>query len=186
MHHPLTSTPGTYALLLRLQAPIELRVGRLGQIHFESPFYLYFGSAFGPGGLRARVAHHLHPARRAHWHIDYLRQVAEVVGAWYTCDAVRLECTWANAASTLRGVSPVPRFGSSDCRCHTHLLAVNRLPSLPAFRRQLNALRPGRALKLGAITLSSGHVTPPKAIIALNQGTHETQARPLSGHYKAE
>jgi Uri superfamily endonuclease len=155
MDHSLQSTPGTYALLLMLQAPIELRVGRLGRIHFEPQFYVYFGSAFGPGGLRARIAHHLHPARRAHWHIDYLRQVAEVVGAWYTYDAMRLECTWANAAPMLRGASQVPRFGSSDCRCQTHLLAVNRLPSLSAFRRQLDALRPtmkGKAWSTSAIS----------------------------------
>ncbi len=145
MDHPLKSTPGTYALLLGLQVPIELQVGRLGRIHFESPFYLYFGSAFGSGGLRARIAHHLHSVCRAHWHIDYLRQFAEVVGVWYTYDEVRLECTWANAAPMLRGASQVPRFGSSDCRCQTHLLAVNRLPSLSAFRRQLNVLRPGHA-----------------------------------------
>jgi Uri superfamily endonuclease len=139
----LESTPGTYALHLMLRAPIELQVGRLGFICFESPHYLYFGSALGAGGLRARIAHHLQPPRRAHWHIDYLRQIAEIVGAWYTYDAVRLECTWASAASSLRGVSPITRFGSSDCHCDTHLLAFNRLPSLSTFKRQVNVLRPG-------------------------------------------
>ena len=152
--HPLNSTPGTYALLLTLQEPTELQVGRLDRIHFKSPFYLYFGSAFGPGGLEARIKHHLQPACRAHWHIDYLRQAAEVLGAWYTNDMARLECTWANAASALRGVSPVPRFGSSDCRCYSHLLAVNRLPSLAAFRRRLNALRPGCA-RIRQLTINS-------------------------------
>lgn len=145
INQTLSSMPGTYALLLELQAPVELQVGRLGRIHFDSPFYLYFGSAFGPGGLGARIEHHLQPARRAHWHIDYLRPVAEVLGAWFTYDTERLECAWVNAASVLRGVSSVPRFGSSDCRCHSHLLAVKRLPSLPAFRRRLNASRPGCA-----------------------------------------
>ena len=143
--HPLKSAPGTYALVLRVKVPIELQVGHLGGIHFESPFYLYFGSAFGPGGLAARIKHHLHSAPRAHWHIDYLRQVAEVLNIWHTYDTARLECTWVNAASALRGVSPVPRFGSSDCGCRSHLLAVNSPPSLSAFRRRLNALRPGGA-----------------------------------------
>jgi Uri superfamily endonuclease len=145
MDRPLDSTPGTYALLLKLQAPTELQVGHLGRIHFISPFYLYFGSAFGPGGLGARIEHHLQPARRPHWHIDYLRQVAEVLGIWCTRDVARLECVWANAALALRGASSVPRFGSSDCRCHSHLLAVDRLPSLSTFRRRLNASRPGCA-----------------------------------------
>jgi Uri superfamily endonuclease len=141
----LDSTPGTYALLLKLQAPTELHVGRLGGIDFSSPFYLYFGSAFGPGGLGARIEHHLQPARRPHWHIDYLRPVADVLSIWCTCDEAHLECAWANAALALRGASLVPRFGSSDCRCYSHLLAVNRLPSLCTFRRRLNASRPGSA-----------------------------------------
>lgn len=145
MDRHLHATPGTYALLLRLQAPSELEVGCLGRIYFDSLFYLYFGSGFGPGGLGARIKHHLQPVRRAHWHIDYLRQVAEVVGAWYTFDPARLECTWANAALALQGVSSVPRFGSSDCRCQSHLVASNNLPSLSSFRRQLNALRSGCA-----------------------------------------
>ena len=143
--YPLDSTPGTYALLLELPRPTEVRVGRLGQIDFASPFYLYFGSAFGPGGLRARLEHHLQPLSRTHWHIDYLRQVARVVAVWHTCDNARLECTWVNAASVLRGVSPVPRFGASDCWCRSHLLAAPRLPSLSAFRRHLNAVKPGCA-----------------------------------------
>ena len=143
--YPVNSTPGTYALLLEAHEPTELQVGRLGRIYFDSPFYLYFGSAFGPGGLGARLKHHLQPAARPHWHIDYLRQVARVLAAWHTRDTARLECTWANAASALPGASFVPRFGSSDCRCHSHLLAVHRLPSLSTFRRRLNALRPGCA-----------------------------------------
>jgi Uri superfamily endonuclease len=141
----LDSTPGTYALLLELREPAELQVGRLGQIRFDLAFYLYCGSAFGPGGLAARLAHHLGPTRRAHWHIDYLRQIAEVVGVWYTGDAAPLECAWASAAATLRGASIVPRFGSSDCRCPSHLCGLAHLPSLAAFRRRLNAVRPGCA-----------------------------------------
>jgi Uri superfamily endonuclease len=139
------STPGTYALLLELDGPTELQVGCLGPIRFDSPFYVYFGSAFGPGGLRARLRHHLEPARHPHWHIDHLRQVAGVLGAWHTRDTARLECTWAKAASALRGASAVARFGSSDCRCRSHLLAFDRLPSLSAFRRRLDALQPGCA-----------------------------------------
>lgn len=143
--YPLDPAPGTYALLLELHQPTELRVGRLGRMRFDSPFYLYFGSAFGPGGLGARLKHHLQPTGRAHWHIDYLRQAAGVLGVWHTRDTAALECSWANAASALRGASLVPRFGSSDCRCHSHLLAVQRLPSLSTFRRHLNASRPGCA-----------------------------------------
>ncbi len=141
----LGSAPGTYALHLELSAPTEIEVGRLGHIRFDSPYYLYFGSAFGPGGLRARLRHHLKPARRAHWHIDYLRQKADVIGIWFSEDEARLECTWANAASAYRGVSTVPGFGSSDCTCQSHLVATQRLPSLRAFRMQLGKAGSGYA-----------------------------------------
>jgi Uri superfamily endonuclease len=145
MKDHLKPLPGTYALLLALDAPVQLEVGRLGQILFESPYYMYVGSAFGPGGLQARISHHTQPVRRLHWHIDYLRQVADVIGIWYSADRVRFECAWANAALALRGASQVPRFGSSDCRCQSHLIAVSRLPSVTAFRRRLNVLQPGCA-----------------------------------------
>ena len=154
MNDHLKSRPGTYALLLALDAPVELEVGRLGQILFESPYYLYVGSAFGPGGLRARIGHHTQPVRYPHWHIDYLRQVADVVGIWFTADRERFECAWANAALAIRGATQVTRFGSSDCRCQSHLVAVSRLPSVTAFRRRLNVLQPGctaiRQLHIGA------------------------------------
>jgi len=145
MKDHLKSRPGTYALLLALDAPVELEIGRLGQIHFESPYYMYVGSAFGPGGLQARICHHTQPVRHSHWHIDYLRQVADVVGVWFSADHVGFECVWANAALAVRGASQVPRFGSSDCRCQSHLVAVSRLPSVAAFRRRLNVLQGGCA-----------------------------------------
>ncbi|MCP5089780.1 MAG: GIY-YIG nuclease family protein [Gammaproteobacteria bacterium] len=141
----MESRPGTYSLLLALEAPIRVEVGSLGRIHFESPFYMYFGSAFGPGGLEARIKHHLRPVRRTHWHIDYLRQVARVVGVWYSIDSARFECDWASAASAFPGASLVTRFGSSDCRCQSHLVELHRPPSVSAFRRRLNSFRPGCA-----------------------------------------
>lgn len=136
------SRPGTYALVLALEAPVELRIGSLGQIQFDSAFYLYTGSAFGPGGLAARVRHHLEPVRRAHWHIDHLRQRAEVLAVWHNASRQRLECHWAEAAAAYTGTSAVPGFGSSDCYCESHLFAVRTLPSLAAFRRRVFARWP--------------------------------------------
>jgi Uri superfamily endonuclease len=132
-----TSAPGTYALILALNAPVDLKVGRLGLTGFELPCYVYFGSAHGPGGLKARINHHLQHADRPHWHVDYLRRVAAVHGVWYTCDPAHLECHWAIAALGLPGAKPVPGFGSSDCSCRSHLVGFDRPPGQAAFRRQL-------------------------------------------------
>ena len=145
MTRDVDAKPGTYALLVRMPAPGSIEIGRLGRIRFDAPYFMYFGSAFGPGGLGARIKHHLAPVTRPHWHIDYLRSAAAVCGVWYTTDAARLECTWCAAASKLRGASPVPGFGASDCGCVSHLVAVRRPPSPSGFRRHVNRLMPGRA-----------------------------------------
>jgi Uri superfamily endonuclease len=129
---------GTYALILELQAASRVSVGSLGLIGFEAPVYFYAGSAFGPGGLCGRLSHHLTPSPRPRWHIDYLRCVASVVEVWTTSDQRRLECVWSAAAGSLRGAKHVPGFGSSDCRCASHLVALPRRPRRKTFRRHLS------------------------------------------------
>lgn len=138
----MTRSPGTYALLLEVAAPAEVEVGRLGARHFGAGVYLYAGSAFGSGGLAARLGHHLRAAPRLHWHIDFLRSVARVAAVWSTTDRRRLECTWASAARALRGAHAVPGFGASDCRCGSHLVGLSRAPSRRAFRRAIDGLDP--------------------------------------------
>ena len=134
----LGSRSGTYALVIELaSAPVDLAVGRLGLLRFEAPFYLYVGSALGPGGLAARLRHHLGCLARPHWHIDYLRTAARLRGIWITRDERRMECGWADAATRIRGASRVPGFGASDCRCASHLVALPRAPRRASFRRLL-------------------------------------------------
>ena len=47
--------PGSYAVILRNRKQATIDVGRRIQLAIEPGYYLYVGSAFGPGGLRARV-----------------------------------------------------------------------------------------------------------------------------------
>lgn len=61
----LPHAPGTYLLLLRVDSPCMVNVGRLGTATLGLGWVLYVGSAFGPGGLAARLRHHLRPARPA-------------------------------------------------------------------------------------------------------------------------
>lgn len=133
----LPPDPGTYALILELRAPTEITVGRLGAIHFDAPFYLYVGSAFGPGGLVARLRHHLGSAKRPHWHIDYLRSAARIRDIWTTSDPRHMECAWYAAAARMHGSSSVAGFGSSDCTCPSHLVVLPHLPKRTAFQRFL-------------------------------------------------
>jgi Uri superfamily endonuclease len=99
----------------------KIRVGRLGGMRLQSGFYVYVGSAFGPGGVRARVNHHQRTSSRPHWHIDYLRPHT-VEGVWFGYDLKRQEHLWAKLLSSMPGVSvPMLGFGSSDCGCEAHL-----------------------------------------------------------------
>lgn len=116
---------GTYALVLRLDRPVEVAVGRLGVRSFAPGRYVYCGSALG--GLRARVARHLRAGKRPHWHVDYLLAVAPVIDVW-ACEAPeRLECKLAAYLASLPGAThPALGFGSSDCRCPSHLVGLGR------------------------------------------------------------
>ena len=131
----LQSTPGTYALTLSATADALVQIGLLGQLHVRAGFYVYVGSAFGPGGVRARIAHHCRPAARPHWHIDYLRVAVHPITIWYTYDTLRREHQWAEVLRRTHGVSiPLQRFGASDCTCVSHLYFLSTRRSWHAFR----------------------------------------------------
>ena len=129
----MTTDPGTYALILRSRSKATTRVGRWGQINLEKGYYIYVGSAFGPGGVRARVSHHCRKNKSAHWHIDYLRRYLNPVGAWYSHDRKRLEHSWAQFLSDMSGISSIQGFGCSDCKCNSHLFFTSKKPSLALF-----------------------------------------------------
>ena len=69
----LPPRPGTYVLVLRVSKRLEILVGKLGKLVVQPGFYLYTGSAMGPGGLAARVGRHCRHEKRLRWHVDYLR-----------------------------------------------------------------------------------------------------------------
>lgn len=133
----LPSSKGTYILILRLDEASHLTIGRLGTFAFPAGWYAYVGSAFGPGGLRGRLRHHLAPVTKAHWHIDYLRRAAPVHAIWYLASETGYEHDWAAILRALPGAMiPAPGFGASDCHCDTHLIHVAQLPELAPFQAQ--------------------------------------------------
>lgn len=135
---------GAYILVLACQRTQRVRVGRLGWLQFKPGFYLYVGSALGPGGLRARLRHHLSPVRQAHWHCDYLRPACRPVAVWFSLGARRLEHVWAACLErAAQAVVPLPGFGASDCSCTAHLFLVRSRAALWPLRRRLAALSPG-------------------------------------------
>ena len=122
--------PGSYVLILHLPQDRVIPVGRLGHIPFPAGYYLYMGSARGPGGLRARIARHLRRQKRLHWHVDYLLHWTRPVEIWYSHSVAPLECHWREVLMEAAGLETAATgFGSSDCPCHTHLLYSQQRPA---------------------------------------------------------
>ncbi len=132
---------GIYILHLTLASTTRVHVGRLGRIGFSAGYYAYVGRAFGPGGLFARLNHHRRRAASPHWHIDFLRPHGVLEKIWWGCTSPTCEHSWAQGLMKLRGASmPVRGFGSSDCRCESHLIRLARRPRRAAFRYHLRRL----------------------------------------------
>ncbi|MDF1642666.1 MAG: GIY-YIG nuclease family protein [Pseudomonadales bacterium] len=138
----IDSIPGTYIVIFscpRANEGKECQIGRLGKINLQQGYYSYVGSAFGPGGLKARLAHHLRLAKKPHWHLDYLKLHLQIEAIWFTRDPVRREHLWATAISREPGSAvPLSGFGSSDCDCTTHLFYSSINPEFGHFRQTLN------------------------------------------------
>ena len=143
----LPPDPGTYVLMLMVYWESVIEVGSLGEQTFPPGFWLYCGSARGPGGLAARLAHHARFAERPRWHIDYLRFAGTPREVWYSPSRDDLEGEWAGILSGMGEVRKgPPGFGASDCGCGTHLFYSERSDLFDTF----SALA-GGALRVEAV-----------------------------------
>ena len=139
----LPDEKGTYLLLMHVRQMKRMKIGRLGSFDIRSGFYAYVGSAFGAGGLRARLVHHTGAVAAPHWHIDYLMGLATPLEVWYAVSDRKLERDWAELLQLdPRFSCPIARFGSSDYhRSRTsHLFFTKRQPSFNWFEQRVRAV----------------------------------------------
>ena len=126
-------------LLLRNKQKQNLHVGKFGQILFKPGVYAYIGSAFGPGGIKARVDRHLRQTDKKHWHIDYIKSAMTIEEVWLIYTHQRLEHRCAKICADLEQAQNArPGFGSSDCDCKTHLYYYPKMPKFLDFKKQLS------------------------------------------------
>lgn len=116
-----TNAKGAYALILSLPRPVRF-LRKKEQHLLPSGLYLYAGSAWGPGGIRARLKRHFQRQKKLHWHVDQLTTAAETIQA-LAMDGAR-ECEIIDRLHRLPNFThPLAKFGSSDCpTCPSHLL----------------------------------------------------------------
>lgn len=146
---------GYYIIEIEIPKRIRIRVGALGEIEFAPGRYAYVGSALGgleqrvSRHLRGDGKKHWHVddllekgrAVRAHeFEISYesaktekifRKNLTEIIegnekGTSLKLYSMKTECILAKAVHSMPGCGvPAHRFGSSDCRCDSHLFYIN-------------------------------------------------------------
>ena len=141
MASEIPALPGAYLLLIELTIATDVKLSNKLR---ASPFpgrYLYAGSAYGPGGLKARIARHMRRGKVQRWHVDQLTKNG-VRGEWIFLGCNECDLVDMNLALPV----PIVGFGSTDCkRCRSHLLgpidaippmyvSTSRIPAAVNFR----------------------------------------------------
>lgn len=150
----MDSAPGSYAVILTNNTRKTIPVGRRGQLDIEPGYYLYVGSAFGSGGLRARVGRHSRSDKPMRWHIDYVRSHMSFHEAWYSKRPTNQEHDWAGLLQAQPEFLPLKGIGCSDCNCETHLFFSSSSPDQHRFARLL-----GEPIQCWRDSLSNRHLS---------------------------
>ncbi len=119
----LPTCGGAYVLWIELSRTVSLPARFHGRV-LGPGCYLYAGSAYGPGGIRARAARHLKRRKRRRWHVDWLTTRARVVRVLPLPSAT--ECDVIRTLSSRHMLhTPLAGFGSTDCPlCPAHLAEI--------------------------------------------------------------
>ena len=125
---------GTYVIILYVGNGKSIQIGKLGKFKFRKGYYAYVGSAFGPGGLKSRLKHHIEPKKTYHWHIDFLNPL--VTELWVSNNGARLEHEWARALGKTAS-DKILGFGCSDCTCESHLFFFKSMMLLKNSQKEL-------------------------------------------------
>ncbi|MCF7953655.1 MAG: DNA/RNA nuclease SfsA [Spirochaetales bacterium] len=125
---------GVYFIVMKVSEEMKLPISSLGSPVLKPGWYIYAGSA--KKNLLQRINRHLRKNKRLRWHIDYLTTRADSIKAFPIRTLKDIECS---LAGDIRRISDgfVPKFGSSDCRCPSHLFYFS---SNPLQRRSMITL----------------------------------------------
>jgi len=118
---------GSYCIVAFLPEDCEIEVGKLGTFLFPSGLYVYTGS--GLSSLEGRIGRHLGKEKKKKWHIDYFLERAAPVGFLPLISSEKKECK-INSVFLKKGKVVAKGFGSSDCKCPSHLVYLGDYPHL--------------------------------------------------------
>lgn len=108
---------GSYLLLIKLNEDEHIRFGIKNNYFFKKGYYIYVGSALN--NLEKRIERHLKIIKKKYWHIDYFLDYGNITNIYYKENNYKEEC---HISKLLKEIFlPISNFGSSDCKCRTHL-----------------------------------------------------------------
>jgi Uri superfamily endonuclease len=135
---------GIYILIIEIDKNVSIKIGALGKLTFSEGLYAYVGSA--QNNLELRVKRHRGKKKRLFWHIDYLLKnpAAKTVNVLYKESDKTEECKIASLLQ--QNAEPIPGFGSSDCRCKSHLFKSSQFNFLQKYMQPLNLDKLGQRI----------------------------------------
>lgn len=117
----------TYRLYLEIPKDQTITVGKLGTFLFKEGVYIYVGSA--KKNIAHRIERHLKKVKTNRWHIDYVREHADLF--YYETFGDKQECELAQETiRNFNGVCPYHKLGSSDCHCFSHFIYCPDFPKV--------------------------------------------------------
>lgn len=116
---------GIYGIVLFNDSEREISVGSLGTVKFKRGYYIYTGSA--KNNVFKRISHHRNKNKSRHYHMDYLKGKMKIISDIPVITDRFTECELAESVSSLSD-GKVDLFGSSDCKCRSHLFYFKNNP----------------------------------------------------------
>jgi Uri superfamily endonuclease len=119
---------GIYVLIIKINTPLNLKIGARGDTIFPTGLYAYVGSA--QNSIESRVKRHMRKEKPLFWHIDYLlaETAVNVEQIYYLTGDKTCECQTAQLLTQY--CEPIPHFGCSDCHCNSHLFHLDNFDFL--------------------------------------------------------
>jgi sugar fermentation stimulation protein A len=121
------SVKGSYCIAAFLPEDSDIEIAKLGTFSFPRGMYVYTGSALS--SLESRIGRHIGKEKKMKWHIDFFLEEAEALGFIPIVSTEREECS-VNSKFLEKGNVLAKGFGSSDCKCPSHLVYLGDQPHL--------------------------------------------------------
>ncbi len=123
------TTVGGYILVMQVDNPVKIQIGKLGSMSIDTGSYYYGGSA--KRGIEARIKRHFSKNKNRYWHIDYITSHSNVnvKEAWCYPGFPEVEHR-LSSHSSLSNAGILRGFGNGDCQagCSSHLWkAISKL-----------------------------------------------------------